>query len=135
MTTIDFITELFCRADDAMEGVPKHSQSKLYPSEILTLGLLFVLKGKSERAFYAWVERDLLPLFPNLPDRTRLFELFVQGNRALDRSDPAANPARQTCADLRDHRGVVALGLGGIEVNELHGAAAAEARYPALDIG
>ena len=60
-----------------MADVPKHSQSKLYPSEILTLGLLFVIKGVSERAFYRWVERDLLPLFPNLPDRTRLFELFV----------------------------------------------------------
>lgn len=41
MTTIDFITELFCRIDDEMKEVPKHPQSYLYPSEIVTLALLF----------------------------------------------------------------------------------------------
>ena len=44
MTTLDFITELFCRVDDAMRDVPKHSQAKLYPSEIVTLAILFALK-------------------------------------------------------------------------------------------
>jgi hypothetical protein len=29
MTALDFITELFCRVDDAMKGVKKHSQAKL----------------------------------------------------------------------------------------------------------
>lgn len=29
MTTIDFITELFCRVDDALMGVRKHSQAVL----------------------------------------------------------------------------------------------------------
>ena len=37
MTTIDFITELFCRVDDVLADVPKHSQAKLYPSEVVTL--------------------------------------------------------------------------------------------------
>lgn len=76
MTTVDFITELFCRIDDAMRDVPKHAQALLYPSEIVTLGILFALKGVGNRAFYRWVQRDLLPLFPNLPERTRLFRLF-----------------------------------------------------------
>ena len=40
MSTEDFITELFCRIDDAMKGIPKHSQSLLYPSEIVTLGVV-----------------------------------------------------------------------------------------------
>lgn len=31
MTTQDFITELFCRVDDQMKGMPKHSQALLYP--------------------------------------------------------------------------------------------------------
>lgn len=35
-----FITDLFCRVDDAMQGVSKHSQAKLFPSEVVTLGLL-----------------------------------------------------------------------------------------------
>jgi hypothetical protein len=76
MSTQDFIAELFCRIDDAMRGIQKHSQANLYHSEIVTLGFLFALKGISERAFYRWIEWDYLPLFPNLPDRTRLFRLF-----------------------------------------------------------
>jgi len=77
MTTQDFITELFCRVDDEMPEVPKHPQSRLYPSEIVTLGLLFSLKGVGNRAFYRWISRDYLPLFPHLPERTRLFRLLT----------------------------------------------------------
>lgn len=77
MSTQDFITELFCRVDDAMQDVPKHSQSSLHPSEVVTLGLLFALKGVGNRAFYRWIKRDYLPLFPHLPERTRLFRLFA----------------------------------------------------------
>jgi hypothetical protein len=73
MSTEDFITELFCRIDDAMRGVRNHSQANLYPSEIVTLGFLFAIKGIGDRGFYRWIKRDYLCLFPNLPDRTRLF--------------------------------------------------------------
>lgn len=76
MTTEEFITELFCRVDDAMRDVPKHSQSKLFPGEIVTLALLFAIKGSGDRAFYRWLSRDWLALFPQLPERTRLFRLF-----------------------------------------------------------
>jgi hypothetical protein len=80
MTTHDFITELFCRVDDAIKEVPsirKHIQAKLYPSEVVTLAMLFALKGVSNRAFYRWAHGDLLSLFPLLPERTRLFRLFA----------------------------------------------------------
>jgi hypothetical protein len=76
MTTIDFITQLFCRVDDAMPNAEKHSQANLYPSEVVTLAILCALKGVGNRAFYRWVERDYQELFPNLPERTRLFRLF-----------------------------------------------------------
>ncbi len=76
MTTIDFITELFCRIDDAMVNAQKHSQANLRPSEVVTLAVLFALKGVGNRAFYRWLERDYRPLFPKLPERTRLFRLF-----------------------------------------------------------
>jgi hypothetical protein len=76
MTTIDFITELFCRIDDAMTEVPKPTQAVLWPSEIVTLGMLHALKGVSNRAFYRWLARDYGELFPHLPERTRLFRLF-----------------------------------------------------------
>ena len=77
MSTKDFIIELFCRVDDVMRDVPKHHQASLYPSEVVTLGMLFSLKGVGNRAFYRWLIRDYLSLFPKLPERTRLFRLFA----------------------------------------------------------
>jgi hypothetical protein len=76
MTTVDFITELFCRIDDAITNAKKHSQANLYPSEVVTVAILFALKGVGNRAFYRWLRRDYLGLFPRLPHRTRLFRLF-----------------------------------------------------------
>jgi len=76
MTTEDLITELFCRIDDKMQGIPQHSQANLHPSEIVTLAILYAMKGIGTRAFYRWSMRDLLHLFPGLPHRTRLFRLF-----------------------------------------------------------
>src|SRR5438046_485020 len=77
MSTIDFITELFCYVDDQLRDIRKHSQANLYPSEVVTLGLLFAIKGVGNRAFYRFLKRDCLPLFPLLPERTRLFRLFA----------------------------------------------------------
>lgn len=76
MTTTDFITELFCMVDDKMLDVPKHSQASLHPGEVVTLALLFAIKGVGNRAFYRWIKRDHLSEFPALPERTRLFRLF-----------------------------------------------------------
>lgn len=76
MTTEDFITILFCRVDDQMLDAKKHTQAKLYPSEVVTIALLFSLKGVGNRAFYRWLKRDYLDMFPTLPHRTRLFRLF-----------------------------------------------------------
>jgi hypothetical protein len=73
MTTIDFITELFCQVDDQMTKVPKHPQALLWPSEAVTVGLLYAIKGVSTRAFYRWLSNNYQPLFPKLPHRTRHF--------------------------------------------------------------
>ncbi len=51
MTTIDFITELFCMVDDNIDD-NKHSQAKLYPSEVITIGLLYALKGCGQNKFW-----------------------------------------------------------------------------------
>ena len=58
MTTEDFITDLFCRVDDRMENVPNHPQAALWPSELVTIGLLFAVKGVGQQAFYRWLSRD-----------------------------------------------------------------------------
>jgi hypothetical protein len=76
VTTEDFITELFCRVDDQMREMPKHRQAALHPSEVVTLALMFAIKGVGNRPFYRWLARDFQALFPSLPERTRLFRLF-----------------------------------------------------------
>jgi len=64
MTTLEFITALFCQVDDHLPGIPKHPEAHLWPSEVVTLGLLHALKGGGNRAFYRWLTRDYRALFP-----------------------------------------------------------------------
>ena len=97
MTTVDFITELFCQIDDTMLGVKKHAQATLFPSELVTIGLLFALKGVGERAFYRWLKRDHRVLFPGLPERTRLFRLLTTHRLWTERF--LANPSLLGVAD------------------------------------
>lgn len=78
MTCSDFTLALFCRVDDVLREQKKHPLAELHPSEIVTLGMLQALRGEGNRAFYRWVQKELAGLFPRLPERTRLFRLFVQ---------------------------------------------------------
>jgi hypothetical protein len=41
MSTVDCIIGLFIRVDEMLHHAPKHPQARLYPSEVVTLGLLF----------------------------------------------------------------------------------------------
>jgi len=59
-----------------MGAIPKHPEAHLWPSEVVTLGLLHALKGVGNRPFYRWLTRDYRALFPRLPERTRLFRLL-----------------------------------------------------------
>ncbi len=77
MITVEFITALFYEVDEQLGAIPKHPEAHLWPSEVVTLGLLHALKGGGNRAFYRWLTRDYRPLFPGLPERTRLFRLFT----------------------------------------------------------
>jgi hypothetical protein len=78
MSPEDFIIGLFIRVDSMMLTVPKHPDAHLYPSEVVTLGLLFALKGSGPRPFYRWLHSNYRHLFPELPERTRLFRLFAR---------------------------------------------------------
>src|SRR5688572_13262446 len=60
-----------------MKEVKKRKNAKLYPSELVTIACLWVLKGGKTRAFYRWLKRDYMSLFPNLPERTRLFRAIA----------------------------------------------------------
>ena len=76
MTTSDFITALFCQVDDHLSGLPTHPEAHLWPTEVGTLGLLHALKGVGNCPFYRWLTRAYRPLFPRLPERTRLCRLL-----------------------------------------------------------
>lgn len=91
MTTVDFIITLFCDVDDRMRDVPKHPQSHLWPSELVTIGLLFALKGGDFSTFYRWLERDYASLFGELPERSRLQRLLATHQDWCDRflADPS----------------------------------------------
>src|SRR5438132_11175515 len=67
---------LFYEVDEQLRAIPKHPEAHLWPSEVVTLGLLHALKGVGNRAFYRWLTRDYRALFPRVPERTRLFRLF-----------------------------------------------------------
>jgi hypothetical protein len=77
MSTDDLIIGLYLRVDTVMAAVPKHPQADLYPSELVTLGLLYALKGDGPRRFYRWLANNYRAWFPRLPERTRLFRLLV----------------------------------------------------------
>jgi len=51
MTTPDFIIALFSAVDQERLEVPKHPDAKLSPSEVVTLALLYAIKGGGTRAF------------------------------------------------------------------------------------
>ena len=53
MTTQAFIIALFCAVDQEMLDVPKHPDAKLSPSEVVTLALLFAIKGGGRGRFPA----------------------------------------------------------------------------------
>src|SRR6059036_704816 len=76
MPTDEIIIRLFCMVDDQLGAVNKREDAHLYPSEIVTIGLLFALKGGRFRAFYRWLDKNYRAWFPKLPERTRLQRLL-----------------------------------------------------------
>lgn len=77
MRTEDIILRLFCMVDDTLAHVNKRKNAHLYPSEIVTIGMLFSLKGVHCRAFYRWLKGDGLHVFPHLPEFSRLLRLLA----------------------------------------------------------
>jgi hypothetical protein len=72
MTTEEIIIHFFCEVDNTLPIIAKDPNAKLYPSEVITIGLLFALKGGHFRTFYRWLKRDYDALFGGLPHRTSL---------------------------------------------------------------
>ena len=84
MTTEDIIIHLFYHVDNGLGQLGKAPCAKLYPSEIVTIGILFALKGGHFRAFYRWLKRDFGQLFGGLPDRTNLLRQLSSHQHLTD---------------------------------------------------
>jgi hypothetical protein len=85
MTTEDIIIHIFYHVDNAMPNAKKTPQAKLYPSEVVTIGILFALKGGHFRAFCRWLTRDYAGLFGGLVDRTTLLRQLRTQQYQADR--------------------------------------------------
>ena len=68
MNITDFITELYCRIDDALPELPHHPQAVRSLGEVITIGARYAIKGVSRRAFYDWLRHNYGDLFPQLPE-------------------------------------------------------------------
>jgi hypothetical protein len=84
MTTEDIIVHIFYHVDNGVGRVMKDPCAKLYPSEVVTIGILFALKGGHFRAFYRWLKRDFDALFGGLPDRTNLLRQLREHQHLTD---------------------------------------------------
>jgi hypothetical protein len=84
MRTEDIIIRLFCMGDDKLAHVNKRKNANVYPSERVTIGILFTFKGVHYRALYRWLKGDWLHLFPQLPECSRLVRLLAEHEPLTD---------------------------------------------------
>ncbi len=77
MSTEDILLRLFWIVDQELADVKKRADARLYPSEIVTIGLMFALKGGKYRPFYRWLDANLRKWFPKLPEQSRLHACCV----------------------------------------------------------
>lgn len=101
MSTLDFIIALFCRIDDRFQEKSKRTNARLWHSELVTIALLWALKGGSSRAFYRWFKRDYLHLFPCLPERSRLFRRIAKHRELAEQFE-----AEFSCLSIVDSFGI-----------------------------
>ena len=74
---MEVIPALFYEGDEPLRASPTPPEAHLWPSAVVTLGRLPVLKGVGKRACSRWLTRASRPWFPRLPARPRLFRLFT----------------------------------------------------------
>ena len=84
MTTEEIVIALLCTVDDPIGSVKKVPQATLHPGEVLTIGLLFAVKGGHFRAFYGCLKRDYARLFGGLADRTTSGRPLVEQQALCD---------------------------------------------------
>lgn len=97
MATEEMIIRLFGMADDRLGPVKQRPDASLYDSEMVTIGLLFALRGGPYRPFSRWLAANDGYVFPALPDLTRLLRLLRRWSAYTD--EFLATPSFFTVAD------------------------------------
>jgi len=59
MMTVEFITALFYEVDEQTGAIPKHPEAHLWPSEVVTLGLVELSRGVTP---LDWSPKPCLPV-------------------------------------------------------------------------
>ena len=77
MSTEEIIIRLFCMVDDRIPHGKQRKDAALHPSESITIGLVFRLKGGKWRPFHRWLVANYAYLFPKIPEQSRLFRLIA----------------------------------------------------------
>jgi hypothetical protein len=85
MSQLDFIVSLFCAVHDVIPEESQDPRSLIAPSELVTIAILYAMKNLSQRRFVLWFKANFLPLFPKMPERTRLFRLMRMHQDLTDR--------------------------------------------------
>jgi hypothetical protein len=73
---------LFCLVDECTGELDQHHNSKLHPSEIVTLALLKRMNGKAYCRLLVWLRTT--GIFLKLPDYTQLCRLFHQYKEVIE---------------------------------------------------
>jgi hypothetical protein len=72
MTTEDINIQIFCFVDEEMKEIPKHPQAKLYPSELVTIGIYLHSKEGIFEPFIAASVTTLTLCFEGIYDNGKL---------------------------------------------------------------
>ena len=77
MNIANFSAQLFCKVDDAIPDAPRDSQAILSGNEVVTIGILYLVKGLTAKdpaaRFLPPAPRNYGHLFPQLPERSCWF--------------------------------------------------------------
>lgn len=99
MATEAMIIRLSWMVDDRPGLVKKRPDARLHESEMVTIGVLFAVRGGPYRPFSRWLTANDGSLVPALPDLTRLLRLLRWWSAETDEflATPSCLPVADAC--------------------------------------
>jgi hypothetical protein len=98
LSTEEMLLRVFWMVDEKVAQGKQCPDAQLYPSTMVTLGLLFARKGGKYRPCDRWRGANLGDRFPKLPEPSRLHRLFPDYSHLTDRclQEPSFFPVIDT---------------------------------------